>query len=258
MSGQELVLIHRELPGITQVILNRPEKRNALTIALLKQLKKALVDTTNLPDQRVLVLRGAGSVFCTGMDLTETADVSKAEEASQELLHTFQTLYESSLVTIATVQGAAIAGGAGLAAACDFILAESGTKFSFPEVRRGIVPAFVAALLRRQIAEHHVRELLLLGEAVDAEKALNMNLVYKVVSPGNLENEAVSLANLVNKGAPRALAETKRLLHLLYPASLNDDLQLALDFHKRGRTSDESQEGIQAFLEKRPPSWERK
>lgn len=245
-----IVLVNHEQSGITTLTLNRPEKRNALNVQLMQELKGA-IDDCCVKKQRVIILKGAGPAFCTGLDLQEANDLSS--EAIATLL---QTIYLCPLITIAAIHGVAAAGGAGIASACDFIVAVHETKIGFPEVRRGIVPAIVSVFLRRQLAEHNLRELFLLAEWITAEKALAMHLVHKVVSSEDLDKEGVALAQLVMKGAPEAIAKTKHLLNQLYPISIEENIEIALEMHKSARKSQEAQEGIQAFLEKRAPSWE--
>src|ERR1700757_1589740 len=141
-----VVLIEKETPQITVITLNRPERRNALTLELLTELCAAIKIASDQPDERVLILRGAGAAFCTGLDLKAAADQSKAHATAEMVAKTLITLAETRLVTIAAVHGAAVAGGAGIMSACDFVVAAEKTKIGYPEVRRGLVAGLVMTL----------------------------------------------------------------------------------------------------------------
>jgi methylglutaconyl-CoA hydratase len=240
----------------TTLTLNRPDKRNALNVGLLEQLCAGIVAAESDPFQRILILRGAGTVFSSGLDLTEAAQPGRAETSAELVGKALHALAGSRLISIAVVQGAAIAGGAGLMSACDFVVTTRDTKFGYPELRRGLVPALIMTFLRRQLRERDARELLLLGKPFDAEHALAIGLVNRVVpDEAALETEVSILVSSLLQGAPQALADTKKLLTALWPAALADDLQHAHEFHLIARKSAEAQEGVAAFNEKRPPQW---
>lgn len=240
------------------VTLNRPEKCNALSLALMEELSAAFEGFQKHPSIRVAILHGAGKVFCAGLDLRETSEVALIEKMAQHVARLLKAVYTSPLVTIAAVQGDAVAGGAGLVAACDYALIASGARIGFPEIRRGLVAAQVSTLLCRQMRMRDVRELLLLGELVSGARAVGMGLVNRLVAGEDLMAEAVKVAETVLQGAPEATRETKRLLDSLDPANFFDDLEMALSFHQSARQSEEAKEGVNAFLEKRPPIWSHK
>lgn len=249
-----VVLVEKQTPQITLLTLNRPQRRNALTIELMSELADAIENAAADPKQRILILRGAGKAFCTGLDLEEAAKQephATAEMVARMLL----ALAETRLVTIATVHGAAVAGGAGIMSACDFVLAVEGTKIGYPEVRRGLVAGLVMTFLRRQLRERDLRELLLASELIDAERAQEMGLVNRVVPASELENEAQKIAASVLQGAPGAISNSKRLMEELWSTSVREDIEVALRHHMEVRESGESKEGIAAFNEKRPPNW---
>jgi methylglutaconyl-CoA hydratase len=250
-----VVLIEKETPQISVVTLNRPERRNALSLELLTQLYAAIHVASDQAQERVLILRGAGAAFCTGLDLKEAADHTKAPATAELVASILIALSQTRLVTIAAVHGAAVAGGAGIMSACDFVVAAQGTKIGYPEVRRGLVAALVMTFLRRQIGERNMRELLLGSELIDAERAREMGLVNRVVAPDDLMSEALKFAEAVLQGAPGAQAETKRLVDELWWRSVKEDVDLALKYHRQARESDEAREGIAAFNEKRKPKW---
>jgi len=165
------------------------------------------------------------------------------------------TLSQTRLITIAAVHGAAVAGGAGIMSACDFVIAVERTRIGYPEVRRGLVAGLVMTFLRRQVGERNMRELLLSSELIDAERAKEIGLVNRVVAKEDLMSEAHKVAESVLQGAPDALAQTKRLIEELWWRSLKEDVDLALKYHLQARESREAREGITAFNEKRKPRW---
>src|SRR5216117_1957526 len=238
-----VVLIEKQTPQITVVTLNRPERRNALTVELLTQLCAAIKVTSEQPDERVIILRGAGAAFCTGLDLREAADQTKAHATAEMVANTLVAISQTRLVTIAAVHGAAVAGGAGIMSACDFVVAAEKTRIGYPEVRRGLVAGLVMTFLRRQIGERNMRELLLGSELIDAKRALEIGLVNHVVAQNDVMNEAQKFAESVLQGAPGALAQTKRLIDELWWRSVKEDVDLALKYHLQARESDEAREG---------------
>jgi methylglutaconyl-CoA hydratase len=250
-----VVLVEKQAPQITVVTLNRPERRNALTLELLTELQAAVKVVADQPQERVLILRGAGAAFCTGLDLKEAADHRKAHATAEMVANTLIAISQTRLITIAAVHGAAVAGGAGIMSACDFVVAAQRTKIGYPEVRRGLVAGLVMSFLRRQTGERNMRELLLGSELIDAERAKEIGLVNRVVAPDDVMSEAERFAESVLQGAPGALAQTKRLIDELWCRSVKDDVDLALKYHLQARQSDEAREGIAAFNEKRKPKW---
>src|SRR6266508_269056 len=249
------VLIENQTPQVTVLTLNRPQRRNALTIELLSELNAAIKIASDQPDERVIILRGAGAAFCTGLDLKEAADPTKAHATAEMVANTLIAISQTRLITIAAVHGAAVAGGAGIMSACDFVVAVQRTKIGYPEVRRGLVAGLVMTFLRRQVGERNMSELLLGSELISAERAKEIGLVNRVVSQENLMSEAQKFADSVLQGAPGALAQTKRLIEELWWRSVKEDVDLALKYHMRARESSEAREGIAAFNEKRLPNW---
>src|SRR5437588_9579236 len=181
-----VVLVEKKGSHLTILTLNRPERRNALSLQLLSELVSAIKTASDEPHQRILILRGAGAAFCTGLDLKEAADQTKAHDTADLVAQTLIALSQSRLVTIAVVHGAAVAGGAGLMSACDYVVAAEKTKIGYPEVRRGLVAGLVMTFLRRQLRERDIRELLFSGEIIDAQRALEIGLVNRVVPPAEV------------------------------------------------------------------------
>jgi methylglutaconyl-CoA hydratase len=250
-----VVVIEKQSPQVTVLTLNRPERRNALTLELLTELCTAVKVASEQPEQRVLILCGAGAAFCTGLDLKEAADSTKAHATAEMVANTLVAISQTRLVTIAAIHGAAVAGGAGIMSACDFVVAAEGTKIGYPEVRRGLVAGLVMTFLRRQIGERNMRELLFSAELIDAARAKEIGLVNRVVAPNDVMSEAKKFATSVLQGAPGALAQTKRLVEELWWRSVKQDVDVALRYHLHARESDEAREGIAAFNEKRKPNW---
>jgi len=250
-----VVLIEKQSPQITVLTLNRPERRNALTLELLTQLSAAIRTASDDSQTRVIILRGAGAAFCTGLDLKEAADQTKAHATAEMVARTLITVSQTHLVTIAAVHGAAVAGGAGIMSACDFVVAAERTKIGYPEVRRGLVAGLVMTFLRRQVGERNMRELLLGSELIETERAKQVGLVNRVVPQANVMSEAVSFAKSVLQGAPGAVAQTKRLIEELWWRAVKEDVDLALKYHMQARESAEAGEGIAAFNERRKANW---
>ena len=250
-----VLLIEKESPQMSVVTLNRPERRNALTLELLTELCAAIDVASEQPEQRVLILRGAGAAFCTGLDLKEAADITTAHATAEMVANTLVAISQTRLVTIAAIHGAAVAGGAGIMSACDFVVAAEGTKIGYPEIRRGLVAGLVLTFLRRQVGERYMRELLFSGELIGAERAKEIGLVNRVVARDDVMSEGKRFAASVLQGAPGALAQTKRLVEELWWHSVKGDVDHALKYHMQARESEEAREGIAAFNEKRKPDW---
>jgi methylglutaconyl-CoA hydratase len=249
------VLVEEKDSRTTIVTLNRPERRNALTIELMTELAAALDAASADPEKRVLVLRGAGQAFCAGLDLQETTVVEKAHRSAEMVAKTLLAISQTRLITIAQIHGAAVAGGAGLMSACDFVVAAERTKIGYPETKRGLVAGLVMTFLRRQLRERDIRELLFTGALISAERAHEIGLINRVVSPNDLENETQKIAEAVLQNAPGALASTKHLIEELWSSSVQEDVKTALRHHMEARESAEAKEGIAAFLEKRAANW---
>src|SRR5689334_6865755 len=181
-----LITTEQREEGITILTLNRPAKRNALSADLMEACSEAFESLSQDQTQRVIILRGEGPVFCAGLDLEEAFLPENAERTARLVARVLRAVYQVPQVTIAAVQGAAIAGGAGLMSACDLVVATPETRIGYTEVRRGLVAALVMTLLHRQVRERDARELLLLGDLIFAERAKEMGLVSRVVTQEKL------------------------------------------------------------------------
>jgi methylglutaconyl-CoA hydratase len=244
---------------ITTITLNRPDKRNAISYELIDELLAALAEVA-ASSALVLILTGAGKAFCSGMDLENLKQLlGKSPEQnlkdSETMARLFRSLYDFPKPTIAAVNGAAIAGGCGLATLCDFTLAVPEAKFGYTEARIGFVPAIVSTFLLRQVGEKHARDLLLSGRIITAEEAHRVGMVNEIAAPEKLLERARELAAQLIENSPVSLASTKRLLSELARRDLDAQLQSAVKENAAVRATADFREGISSFLEKRRPRW---
>jgi methylglutaconyl-CoA hydratase len=252
----DVILVEPLERGIVSVTLNRPELRNALSIELVERLWVELEKLADDKASRVVILRGAGPVFCAGLDLREAADESLVDRSASAVSRALDLLRNTPLITIAAVQGGAFAGGAGIMAACDFAIAASDAKIGFPEIRRGLLPALICNVLLHRVREGDLRELFLAGESIDATRAQAVGLVQRVVPPERLFDEAMSVARSVVAGGPEIVRQTKALLNSMLKQSGGHAGASLIDTHLAARHSPEAREGLAAFAEKRKPNWE--
>ena len=256
--GYTTILVADE-DEVRKIMLNRPERRNAMTPEMQVELIAAMEEAA-ASDCRVVVLAGAGEGFCAGLDLSSLQkmnDKTAAEHTAdaERIARLFRTLYELPKPTIAMVQGAAIAGGTGLATMCDFTLAAPGAKFGYTEVRIGFVPAVVSAFLVLQIGEKQARDLLLTGRLFTSEEALRLGLVNEVVEMERLALRVRELAGVLKANSPESMAATKRLLAAQNKVWLDAAIAKALATNAESRGTHDFREGVAAFLEKRKPGW---
>ncbi|HEX4156238.1 MAG TPA: enoyl-CoA hydratase-related protein [Acidobacteriaceae bacterium] len=245
--------------GVRAVTLNRPEKRNALTPELQEELIAALGGAER-GGARAVVLRGEGEAFCAGLDLSVLQEMAgrSAEEhraEAERVARMFRAVWECDVPTIAVVQGAAIAGGTGLATMCDFTLAAPTAKFGYTEARIGFVPALVSAYLVLQVGDKVARGLLLSARIFDANEAMRLGLVSEVVASEGLEARAMELAAELMRNSPESLRATKQLLRAQQREWMEGALEAAMEANAAGRRTADFREGVAAFLEKRKPRW---
>ncbi len=244
---------------VATITLNRPDKRNAISFELIDDLLRAL-DEIAKSDALVVILTGAGKAFCSGMDLDNLkALLGRSPEQnlqdSQTMVRLFRALYEFSKVTIAAVNGAAIAGGTGLALLCDFTLAVPEAKFGYTEVRIGFVPAIVSTFLLRQVGEKQARDLLLTGRIIGGDEAARIGLINEIVPAEKLMARARELAALLMENSPASLRATKQLLSDHARGELDSQIEAAVRENAAIRNTADFREGISSFLEKRKPNW---
>jgi methylglutaconyl-CoA hydratase len=253
----DLVLYsHREPAAV--VTINRPDKRNALSRDLIAGLLVAFSRAADDPAARCVILTGNGPAFCAGMDLDELRGTLGEQsmmvwDDARKLSALYELIYTLPKPTVAAVNGAAVAGGAGLVTACDLAVAVPGAKFGYPEVRRGLVAAMVMPHLLRHVGERAARWMLLTGELIAADAALRLGLVNEVVAPEQLMPTAETWAGYLAQGGPKALATTKELLRQCSRQAM--PVEELADASAEPRLSDECRGGLAAFFDKKPAPW---
>jgi len=241
--------------GVARLTLNRPERRNALNRALVEELKDSLSRAESDDSVRVIALAGAGPDFCAGADLRELQEAVEAgPEASlaeaQALGDLFVLIRRLEKPVVALVHGRALAGGAGLATACDLVLASDDALFGYPEVRLGFVPAMVMAILRRSVGEKRAFELIALGNSIDADTAHRYGLVNRVFSAESFDRETGSFLGTLASRSASALALSKRLLYQIDGASFEEAIRAGAQVNVSARQTEDCREGVRRFLER--------
>ena len=244
---------------VALITLNRPEKRNAVSFELVDELMAALDEIEHGAEQ-VAIITGAGKAFCAGMDLEELKSLlGKSHDDnvrdSSRMAQLFRRLYDFPKPTIAAVNGAAIAGGTGIATMCDFTLAVPEAKFGYTEVRIGFVPAIVSAFLVWQVGHKIARDLLMTGRLFDASEAKALGLVNEVVPAEELMGRAKAIAAQLAENSPTSVQMTKKLINSYLAKTLDEQLATAVVHNARIRTTADFREGVSSFLEKRKPQW---
>ena len=245
--------------GIATITFNRPDKRNAISFELLNELLAAFDEVEASPAQ-ILVLTGAGKAFCAGLDLEELKSLlgkTPAENLadSERIARVFRRLYDFPKPTIAAVNGAAIAGGTGLATMCDFTLAVPEAKFGYTEVRIGFIPAVVSSILVWQVGHKIARDLLLSGRIFDAVEAHRLGLVNEVVEAVQLLPRVRELAASLLENSPASMRATKALVNSFIGKELDRQFADSIAQNAQARTTADFREGVSSFLEKRKPKW---
>ena len=245
--------------ALALITLNRPEKRNAISATMIAEMLTALKDVES-GSERVVIITGAGKAFCAGMDLDALKSLASqsAEENLADARRTagfFRRLWSFPKPLIAAVNGAALAGGCGIATLCDFTLSVPEAKFGYTEVRVGFMPALVSMFLERQVGEKMARDLFLTGRIVDAAEAKTIGLVTRVVPAEQLLPAAHELAATLIGNSPGSLLATKRLLVRANEADIDRRIELAVAESVAIRSTSDFREGLAAFLEKREPRW---
>jgi methylglutaconyl-CoA hydratase len=241
--------------AVALVTLNRPEKRNALNDELVAALKGALRDADARADVRAVVLTGAGADFCSGADLSALRKISEGSitenlEDAQSLMELFALVRRVRVPVVAAVRGRALAGGCGLATACDIVLAASSARFGYPEVKIGFVPAMVMAILRRNVSEKRAFEMVTRGAELSAEEAERFGLVNHVFADDSFEAEVERYVAGFEKVSRSAVMLTKRLLYHMDGMTFDAALQAGADVNTVARMTEDCRRGIERFLEK--------
>ncbi|HST53944.1 MAG TPA: enoyl-CoA hydratase-related protein [Pyrinomonadaceae bacterium] len=241
--------------AVALITLNRPEKRNALDDSLIDGLKSALRDADSREDVRTVVLTGAGADFCSGADLSALKKISEASvaenlEDARKLLELYALIRRASVPVVAAVRGRALAGGCGLATACDIVLAASSSRFGYPEVKIGFVPAMVMAILRRNVSEKRAFELVTRGAELSAAEAEHAGLINRVFDDTDFETQVESYVAGFERVSRSAVVLTKRLLYQMDGMSFEAALQTGAEVNTIARMTEDCQAGIARFLSK--------
>jgi len=241
--------------SIARLTLNRPEKRNALNAQVVRHLKDGLRSSEQDNSVRVIVIAGAGQDFCSGADLSSLKKISEASASenlddAHSLMELFAVIREIQVPVVAAVHGRALAGGCGLACACDLVLASRSARFGYPEVKIGFVPAMVMAILRRNISEKRAFELITRGAEISAGEAKEIGLVNQVFDDDDFPNEVDSYVRVFERLSRSALALTKSLLYQMDGMALDEALETGADVNVIARMADDCQKGLARFLDK--------
>jgi methylglutaconyl-CoA hydratase len=241
--------------SIRSLTLNRPEKRNALNDELIAALKDALRDADADESLRAIVIRGAGKDFCSGADLASLQKIAESSydenlDDAKQLMDLFVQIRQTRIPVIAAVHGRALAGGAGLATACDIVLATRSARFGYPEVKIGFVPAIVMAILRRNVGEKIAFELSTQGFEFSADRALELGLVNQVFDDNEFHARVVEYVSVYTKVSASAVRLTKRLLYEMDGSNFEKAMLAGAETNAKARMTEDCQKGIARFLEK--------
>jgi methylglutaconyl-CoA hydratase len=254
-DANEILLCEIE-GAIAHITLNRPDKRNALNDELIAALKQALRTATDHDQVCVIMLKGAGADFCSGADLSSLQKIAKASvienlEDAENLMGLFALIRDGVRVpVVAVVQGRALAGGCGLATACDIVLAAQSARFGYPEVRIGFVPAMVMAILRRNVSEKRAFELITRGAEISAEEAAHIGLINHVYDDDSFETEVDVYVKGFEKISRSAVMLAKRLLYHMDGMTFETALRSGVDLNALARMTEDCQKGVARFLKK--------
>jgi methylglutaconyl-CoA hydratase len=240
---------------VGRITLNRPEKRNALNDALIAGIKEGLRKASEDERVRVVVISGAGKDFCSGADLSALqkiagASVSENSEDARSLLELFLLIRQVPFPVVAAVTGRALAGGCGLATACDLVLAAASARFGYPEVKIGFVPAMVMAILKRNVSEKQAFELITRGEEISAQQAREIGLINQVFSDETFADDVNAYLGKFEQLSKQAIALTKVLLYQIDGLAFNEALETGADVNVIARMTEDCQKGIARFLQK--------
>jgi methylglutaconyl-CoA hydratase len=255
MTDDNKSILYQVDGTIARITLNRPEKRNALNDDLISGLKDGLSQAHVDEAVRTIVITGAGADFCSGADLASLQKISEASVAenvsdARSLMELFMLIRHVTVPVVAAVRGRALAGGCGLASACDIVLASASARFGYPEVKIGFVPAMVMAIVRRNISEKRVFELLTRGAEITADQAKEFGLVNHVLSDETFDAEVTAYAQGFEKVSRSAVALTKTLLYQTDGMAFGDAMETGVDVNVIARMTEDCQKGIARFLKK--------
>ena len=248
-------LLTETAESILTITLNRPEKRNALNDALINDLKDALREADNDESLRAVVIKGAGKDFCSGADLSALqkiaeSDILENHDDADNLRELFSIIRLVKVPVIAAVHGRALAGGCGLATACDLVLATADARFGYPEVKIGFVPAMVMAILRRNVSEKRAFALATQGFEFDALTARSFGLINEIFPSEEFETRVNEYVSVYKKVSRSAVVLSKRLLYQMDGLNFEAALASGVDINTIARLTDDCQKGIEKFLNK--------
>ncbi len=255
MTDSDQIVTSETADGVARLTLNRPQKRNALNPELVEALKHGLRNAHADSSVRAIVITGAGDDFCSGADLSvlqkiSTASVQENFADARALMELFILIRSVRPPVIAAVKGRALAGGCGLATACDLLLAARSSRFGYPEVKIGFIPAMVMAILRRNVSEKRAFEMIALGGEMTGEDAVAMGLANRVLDDEAFDDEVDAFVQRLMKTSDSAVALTKRLFYQTDAMSFADALQFGVDENVIARMSADCKKGIERFLKK--------
>ena len=237
------------------ITLNEPQRRNALSEAMLADLNDRVDEALGDSSVRAIVLTGNGPAFCAGADLKAGGMQARDDVAEQPFVRLLRTLWHSRKPVVGRINGHAFGGGLGLVAACDLVVASTASKFSFSEVRLGVIPAMISVVVLPKIGIQEAMWLFLTGERFDAERARAVGLVHRAVDPDRLDATVGEVLGMVRQGGPHAIGAAKQLVRTVPTLSMDDAFAHTARLIEGLFASPEAQEGMRAFAEKRPPSW---
>ena len=258
--NEQPILTHKK-DRIGYLILNRPEKRNALNAEMVHALKAGIESFEADSEVKVIVIKAAGKAFCSGADLAylqklQTNTFEENLDDSQNLKGLFYKIYTSPKIIIAQIEGHALAGGCGLATVCDFSFAVPEAKFGYTEVKIGFIPAIVKVFLLRKIGEGKAKQLLLDGDLITAEEARALGLINWIESPEAIGEKVYSYAQkLIRQNSGASMAMTKEMIARVQEKDLEEGLDYAAAMNARARGTDDCKKGIAAFLNKETINW---
>jgi methylglutaconyl-CoA hydratase len=245
--------------SVASITLNRPDKRNALNDALIAEIKRGLEQAAGDASVKAIIISGAGKDFCSGADLSALQKIAQASmsdnaEDARSLLELFVLIRQIRVPVVAAVKGRALAGGCGLATACDLVLASETARFGYPEVKIGFVPAMVLAILRRNVSEKRAFELITRGEEIGAAYAKEIGLVNQVFSDESFEDDVNDYVQRFTEVSSTAVALTKGLLYQVDGLAFLEALETGADVNVIARMTDDCQQGISRFFNKNTDS----
>ena len=264
MKNTHTPLLYSCTERMCTITLNRPEKHNALSVELIDALHKAFEKVVDEPTVKVVRLSATGTSFCAGADLSDlrqsqTHTFDDNLRQANALLELFMCIYRCPLPIIAQVQGNALAGGCGLVAVCDVVLASEQAWFGCPEVRIGFIPAMISPFLLRRLGEAQTKALVLSGERIPAKQAQNIGLVNHLHPPHELEKATLLfIQRLIEQNSSHAMQISKNLLNKLQKMSLEEGMQYAAKVNANNRQTDDCQVGVKRFLDKKMQNWHHK